>query len=117
MCRPVLLLDVATTGITKSSLSATLLNMVNPNFDSKGLIAPLARLGTHIACFFMVTKLAHSSLVSAVLTLYQLMRSFFVLLSFRFWHNISAFLTLVVVASASNLVHAKLTHFNWFLAV
>ena len=90
--------------------------MVRPGLHWKDFIAPLAGSGPHIALFLVRTEGLLRSLEVAVLTFGKLMRSLFMLFSVAFGDDLATLAALVVVSSASDLMHSNFTHGNSLLA-
>ena len=112
MLSPVLLLHISLAFITHVSLVTTGLYMVDPHLYLKGLLAPLTLLRAHIALLLMVAKLNCGRRIGTILTLHGLVGRLLVLLSIGLGHDIAALSALIVLTSASDLVHPNLAHFN-----
>ena len=105
---PVLPLDEPTALLALVSLSATVFNVADPDVDLEDLFAVGTRPRLHVALFFVIPELVRRGLEIAVLTLHGLVRSGLVLFALGLGNNLAALPALVVVAGASNLMHAEL---------
>ena len=112
MLSPVLLLHISLAVITHVGLVTTGLYMVDPDLYLEGLLAPLTLLRAHIALLLMVAKLNCRRRIGTILTLHGLVGRLLMLLSIGLGHDIAALSALVVLTSASDLVHPNLAHLN-----
>ena len=67
MLIPIFALYIVLARLTLVCFVATLFSMVDPNFNFKDLLAPLARFGFHFASLFMLSKLCSRRCKWAVL--------------------------------------------------
>jgi len=116
MIIPLLALDVIFARLTLRGLRPALLLMHNPSIDLENLLAVLACTRLHIAALFMICKLDGRSCERAVLALNRLMSGLFVILTLRFGDNFTTLTALVVITSASDLMHTHLGNPDGLLA-
>ena len=107
---PVLLLNVALALFALLRFSSARFHVVDPPFDGENLLAILARPRLHVAPFFVVPELSLGGGERTVFAIYRLMGLLFVLFAVRLGDHFAALATLVVVAGASNIVHAEFAH-------
>ena len=113
---PVLPLDVPPALLALVRLVATILDMSDPLVELECFAAKGTLPGLELAIFFVRTEFVSRCSERAVLTSDWLVRCLLVLFTLSLRHNLATLATLVVIPSASNLMHAELGDGDGLLA-